>query len=324
MSSKLRAEGKDRARAVRARTQPPALSPRSWLKATRPRTLTAAAVPVLVGSALALTERFFVDRFLLALVGSVAIQAGTNMLNEHFDHVQGLDLTRERRADMVVQTGALPHGALFRGGVAAMLIGALCGLILVWLTGPVLLLVGLLSVFAGYAYTARPFALGYRALGEVTVFVFMGPVIVMGAAFVQIERWTWQAFLLSIPVGMLVTAILHVNNIRDMADDRANGKRTLANLFGRRVATYEYVLLVPGSYAVLATLVLLRAVSPLALIALVTLPAALRLARLVHTATGVRALDRLLVSTARLHARFGVLVALGLAVDAVRQRLSLG
>jgi 1,4-dihydroxy-2-naphthoate octaprenyltransferase len=209
-----------------ARTPHPASrTPHSlWWKAARPRTLSASVAPVLAGTAAALPT-FGLIRFLLALAGSVAIQAGTNMLNEHFDHVQGLDLTRERRADMVVQTGQLPHGALLRGGIAAMAIGVLCGLALVALTGPVLLLVGVLSVLAGWAYTARPLALGYRALGEVTVFVFMGPVIVIGAAFVQTEGWSRTAVLLSIPVGMLVTAILHVNNIRDMADDLANGRQ---------------------------------------------------------------------------------------------------
>ena len=302
-------------------TQSSVLSPQSslarWWKATRPRTLSASIAPVLVGTAAVLPEAFSLVRLLLALAGSVAIQAGTNMLNEHFDHVQGLDLTRDRRADMVVQTGEMAHGALFRGGVVAMLLGALCGLVLVYLTGPVLLVVGMLSVFAGYAYTARPFALGYRALGEVTVFIFMGPVIVMGAAFVQTERWSWEALLLSIPVGMLVTAILHVNNIRDMADDLANGKRTLANVFGRRVATSEYWFLVPGSYAILVPLVLGGVAPWPALLPLVTLPVAVRLARQARSGSGVGTLDRLLVSTAKLHLRFSALVALGLVASAL-------
>jgi 1,4-dihydroxy-2-naphthoate octaprenyltransferase len=285
---------------------------RLWWKATRPRTLSASIAPVLVGTAAVLPDAFHPVRFLLALLGSIAIQAGTNMLNEHFDHVQGLDLTRERRADMVVQTGQLGHGALFRGGTVAMLLGAVCGLILVAMTGPVLLIVGLLSVLAGYAYTAKPFALGYRALGEVTVFLFMGPVIVVGAAFVQVERWSTTAFLLSVPVGMLVTAILHVNNIRDMADDLANGKRTLANLLGRRAATGEYLLLTIGSYVVLAVAVMVGAVPWPALLALATLPVALRLSATVREGSGVGALDRVMVGTAKLHLRFSALVALGL------------
>ena len=294
---------------------------RSWYRATRPRTLTAAVVPVLVGSALALGERFSVDRFLLALVGAVAIQAGTNMLNEHFDHVQGLDRTRVRRADMVVQTGEMPHGALYRGGVGAMLVGSLCGLALVLRTGPALLVLGMLSVLAGYAYTARPFALGYRALGEVIVFTFMGPVIVVGAHYVQVERWSGQALLLSIPVGLLVTAILHVNNIRDMADDLAHGKRTLANLLGRRAAGYEYLLLTLGSYAVLAALVLAGAAPWPTAVALLTLPAALRLGRMVAQEGGVLRLDRLMVGTFRLHLGFGVLLTLGLLAEVARTRL---
>jgi 1,4-dihydroxy-2-naphthoate polyprenyltransferase len=299
-------------------TLAPAL--RTWYRATRPRTLGAAYAPVLVGTAVALPV-FAFERFLLALVGAVAIQAATNMFNEYFDHIQGLDLTRPRRADMVVQTGDLPYAALFRGGVVAMAVGALCGVALVALTNWSLLVVGLLSVFAGYAYTAKPFSLGYRALGEATVFVFMGPVIVMGAAFVQTERWTWQALLVSLPVAMLVTAILHVNNIRDMADDLANGKRTLANLLGRRVAVYEYLLLVPGAYVVVAVLIVTGVAGWPALLTMVSAPIAIRLGRVAAAGEGVDVLDGLLVQTAKLHVRFSLLLALGLAIDAARRLL---
>ncbi len=290
----------------------------AWYRATRPRTLSASVTPVLAGTALALPEAFAPHRFLLALAGAVAIQAGTNMLNSHFDHVQGLDHSRPRRADMVVQTGVLPPEALLRGGVVAMLVGVLCGLALVAQTGPDLLAVGVLSVFAGYAYTARPFALGYRALGEVTVFAFMGPVIVMGAHFVQTERWTWPAFLLSVPLGLLVTAILHVNNVRDMEYDRAHGKRTLANLLGRRAAGVEYALLVLGAYALLPALVAGRVLPPLALLALLTLPRAVRLVRALGTSEGVLPLDGVMMGTAKLHRDFGLLLALGLLLDAAR------
>jgi 1,4-dihydroxy-2-naphthoate octaprenyltransferase len=297
--------------------QPPASGFGAWYRAVRPRTLSASVSPVLVGSALALGEGFSVLRFVLALLGSVAIQAGTNMLNEHFDHVQGLDLTRPRRRDQVVQTGVLAPRALLWGGVAAMVVGSLCGLALVALTGPALLAIGVLSVLAGYAYTARPLALGYRALGEVTVFVFMGCVIVMGAHYVHTERWTWQAFFLSIPMGQLVAAILHVNNVRDMAYDRANGKRTLANVLGRRAAGWEYALLVPGAFVTLAVLLVVRVLPWTAALALLLLPAAVRLTRAIMQTEGVFPLDRVMIGTARLHLRFGLLLAAGLAWDAL-------
>lgn len=292
---------------------------RTWYRATRPRTLSAAVVPVLAGTALALHAHFHVFRFVLALLGAIAIQAATNMLNEHFDHVQGLDLTRVRRQDMVVQTGELGHHALLWGGIAIMAVGSLCGLVLVFLTGPSLLVLGLLSVLAAYAYTARPIALGYHALGEATVFIFMGPGIVMGAYFVQTGAWSGRAFLLSVPIGMVVTAILHVNNVRDMADDRANGKRTLANLLGRRIAGYEYVLLTVGSYPVVAALVVTRVLPWPCLISLVSLPVALRLSRLLTRESAVLALDRVMVGTALLNLRFGLLITLGLIADAVRR-----
>ena len=291
----------------------------TWYRATRPRTLSASVVPMLAGTALTLHAHFHVFRFVLALLGAVAIQAASNMLNEHYDHVQGLDLTRVRRQDMVVQTGEVGHRTLLWGGIAMMAAGSGCGLVLVFLTGPSLLVLGLLSVLAAYAYTARPIALGYRALGEATVFIFMGPAIVMGAYFVQTGVWSGRAFLLSVPIGMVVTAILHVNNVRDMGDDRANGKRTLANLLGRRIAGYEYVLLTVGSYPVLAALIVTRVLPWPCLIALISLPVALRLSRLLTRESAVLALDRVMVGTARLNLRFGLLITLGLIADAVRQ-----
>ncbi len=308
---------------MKAATTLPYLRPgwRIWLRATRPRTLSASVAPVLAGSALALRGHFSILRFLLALVGAVAIQAATNMLNEHFDHVQGLDLTRPKRADMVVQTGEMGHNSLLYGGTVAMLLGSLCGLVLVFMTGPSLLVVGLLSVMAGYAYTARPIALGYHALGELTVILFMGPVIVMGANFVQTGHWTASALLLSVPLGMLVTAILHVNNVRDMDDDRTNGKRTLANLLGRRVAEYEYLLLVPGCYPILIVAVAFGALPVPALLSLLSFPIALRLCRQLVGSYGVQPLDRVMIGTARLHLMFGLLTAAGLVIEAVRVRV---
>ncbi len=295
---------------------------RAWYRAARPRTLSAAMSPVLAGSMLApaVTGDFYPLRFLLALAGSVAIQAATNMLNEYFDHVQGLDNSRPQRADQVVKTGVLQPRALLRGGMLTMLFGALCGLALVAQTELVLLVIGVLSVLAGYFYTAKPLALGYRALGEVTVFIFMGPVIVMGSAFVHTLDWTLGALLLSVPLGLLVTAILHVNNVRDMEFDRAHGKRTLANLLGRRVAAIEYVLLILAGYPVLVAGVLLGDIPAAALLALVTLPSAAKLARDFNTTAtaGVFPLDGFMIRTAKLHRNFGYLAAAALLVEAMR------
>jgi 1,4-dihydroxy-2-naphthoate octaprenyltransferase len=306
--------------AVTTDTQPSTLSPqhplRIWWKATRPRTLGAAVAPVLVGSMLALPDGFSVVRFLLALVGAVAIQAATNMFNEHFDHVQGLDLTRERRADMVVQTGELAHNAIFRYGVLTMALGAACGLVLVALTGPALLVIGVLSVAAAYFYTARPVALGYRALGEVTVFTFMGPVIVMGAYFVQVEHLTWAAFYASVPVGILVANILHANNLRDIRNDRSRGKVTISTMVDRPVADYILWALVIGAFAVVAVCVATGSLTAWTLLVAGAIPAAASTLAMLREQDPMR-LNLLVRNSARLHMHFGALLALGLVIEAL-------
>jgi 1,4-dihydroxy-2-naphthoate polyprenyltransferase len=287
---------------------------RLWFRATRPFSFTASVVPVLVGSFLGFGEDVFPIRFLLALLGSLAIHAGTNLVNDYFDHVKGADGPHSLGPSGVIQQKLLSPRAVLVGGIACFAVGAAFGLVLVAMTGPAILWLGLASVAAGFLYTAGPVALAYVGLGEVTVFLFMGPAIVMGAYYVQAESWSWTPFLVSLPVGFLVTAILHANNMRDIDDDRRNGKRTIATIIGRRWANYEYYVLIGGAYVVLLALVAGRVASPAALVALVTAPAAWKAVKLAKTTTSPRRLNFVLARTAMLHMHFGLLLAAGLAV----------
>ncbi len=185
------------------------------------------------------------------------------------------------------------------------------------MTGPALLWLGLASVLAGFFYTGAPVSLAYLGLGELTVFLFMGPVIVAGAYFVQTETWSWTPVLVSLPIAFLVTGILHANNLRDIENDREHGKRTVATLIGRRAATYEYVLLIGAGYAALLLTVLLGVAAWPALIAFLTLPMAIGAVRLAARTTNPKALNLVLFRTAMLHMRFGLLMAAGLAVGLV-------
>src|SRR5487761_792904 len=180
------------------------LSLRPWLRAIRPPSLTASLVPVLIGTLMSARERFSPLIFVAALAGSAAIQVGTNLINDYYDYRQGIDAARELRPDMTIQTGELWAGAFLRGAIVSFTLAVLLGLYLIWQAGLSVLWLGLSSAFAGYAYTAAPFMLGYRALGEVVVFVFMGPVIVEGAYYVQVHHWSLQAGLASLPVALLV------------------------------------------------------------------------------------------------------------------------
>src|SRR5215469_15078844 len=211
-----------------------------WLQAIRAPSLSAAAIPVLLGAAIAARDGFFAPgRLLLALIGAMAIQAGTNLINDYYDYRSGADSAESLGPSMVIQRGLLAPEQVWRGGLVAFALGAALGLVLVYLCGWPILAIGIPSVAAGYFYTARPIALAYVALGELTVFLFMGPAIVVGTYYVMALHFTWGALFASIPLGFLVAGILHANNIRDIDSDRVHGKHTLATVLGRQGARYE-------------------------------------------------------------------------------------
>jgi 1,4-dihydroxy-2-naphthoate octaprenyltransferase len=289
---------------------------RIWLMALRPISFTAAVIPVLVGTALAADQAFRPGLFVLALVGSMALQGGTNMINDYYDHRLGADTADSLGPSGVIQRGILEPRTVLIGGLAAIGAGVATGLAITALVGWPILALGVASVLAGFFYTAPPVKLAYRALGEVTTFVFMGVIIVMGAAYVQIEAFTWKALLASIPVGLLTAAILHANNLRDIEGDRSHGKRTLASIVGRPWADYELVALVLGAFALAMVLPATGAAPLTALIALLALPAALRLLRTLQASRDPRSLNRVLAGSAGLHMLFGLLWALGFALDA--------
>jgi 1,4-dihydroxy-2-naphthoate octaprenyltransferase len=285
---------------------------RLWVRATRPFSFTASVIPVLVGSLLAFQQQVHPLRFVLALAGAVAIHAGTNLVNDYYDHVKGADGPHSLGPSGVIQRGLLSPRAVLIGGMVCFAAGAAVGLVLVAMTGVALLWLGAASILAGFLYTGGPAALAYVGLGEVTVFFFMGPVIVLGAYYVQVTHWSLTAFLVSLPVAFLVAGILHANNMRDIEDDRRTGKRTVATVIGRRWANYEYYALIGAAYVVLVALVATRELPWEALAALASLPMAVQVVRLAARTTNPRALNRVLAGTAILHMRFGLLLALGL------------
>ena len=289
---------------------------RVWLLAIRLPSLTAAVIPVLAGTALAADEAWRPGLFVLALFGSMAMQAGTNLINDFYDHEFGVDTALSLGPSGVIQRGLLSPRAVLLGGLAAFAVAAALGLTIVAFAGWPVLLLGGASVIAGYAYTAPPLKLAYRGLGELTVFIFMGPVIVMGAAYVQLEAWSWEAFLASLPIGLLVAAILHANNVRDIEGDRERHKRTLASLVGRPAADIELAALVLGAFVAVGALVATGAAPLTGLVALAALPSAFRLLSRLAASRDARSLNRVLLDAVGLHLLFGLLWALGLALEA--------
>lgn len=293
---------------------------RTWWMATRPFSFTASVTPVVLGSVLAAYDGYWNWLlFALTLVGSVAIHAGTNLINDYYDWKKGTDTPESLGPNRALKEGMLTPNQVFWGAVTLFVLGSAIGLFLVATRGWFILWLGIFSVLAGWFYTAGPAAFAYTGLGEIVVFIFMGPVMVLGSYFVQAASVTWGVFWISVPVGLLVAAILHANNMRDLEADRANGKYTLANLFGRKVSRWEYYLLVGGSYVCLVALVVLRIAPWAVLLALFTLPAAIDLIRVASVHETPSRLNRVLRGTAKLHERFGWLMIGGFIVALVAQ-----
>jgi len=285
----------------------------AWILAARPATLTAAFAPVAVGTACAWRAGGFLwDAALAALLGAFLIQIATNFANDMFDFQKGADNEERLGPTRAAQAGLLTVGQLRRGIIVTFALALGTGVYLTWIAGPVVVVIGLGSIAAGLAYTGGPFPLAYNGLGDVFVLAFFGFVAVCGTAFVQALFVPEVAWVASIPIGALATAILVVNNVRDFEGDARAGKTTLVVRFGRTGGVREYALLLTAAYAAPAVMFLLGWTSIWVCLPLLTIPWAARLFRSVVNDRGV-ALNQTLAGTAKLLSAFGVLFALGIA-----------
>lgn len=290
-------------------TARPGLS--EWVAGARPRTLFVAVVPVLVGTGVAVAGGGAIWwRSLLALVVSLAIQVGTNYANDYSDGVRGTDTTRVGPVRLVASGLASP-GSVRLAALLSFLVAAVAGLVLSIATSPVLIAVGACCVAAGWLYTGGPKPYGYLGLGELFVFVFFGLVAVVGTAYVSLERLTVLEVVAAIPVGLLAVALLVVNNLRDVHNDAAAGKMTLAVRLGEARTRLCYEALVVLVFASVAGVASYR---PAAAIAFLALPLATRPFEKVRGgATGPALIDALAMTT-RLGLVVGVLLACGIAI----------
>ncbi len=284
----------------------------AWYSAARPRTLTATYVPLGLAAAVALEEGVFdLLPFVLALIGALFLQIASNLVNEYFDYRRGADKLKTAGQGMTIKHKVLSPNQVLAGAIISLLAGAGIGLFLLTQSGPLLFWIGLIGVLVVVTYTAGPFPLAYHGLGEVAVAVCFGPLMVLGAYYVMAGRESWSPVIVSLPIAFTVAAILHANNIRDIDADRAVNKRTLAVRFGLRAARIEYAVLVYGAYAVLAVLVLISVMPWATLVALLTLPEAYRLVRIISTSTDTLMLHQAQGRTAKLHGQFGLLIVAG-------------
>ena len=282
--------------------------------AIRPATLPAAVGPVLVGLGVAVGEGIFRPLPALASVAvALLLQVAANLANDLFDFRSGADDEDRLGPPRAAAMGLLSERALIAAMAVVVALAGLVGLYLVAVGGIVILVLGVLAIVSAFAYTGGPWPYGYHGLGEVFVFIFFGFVAVGGTAYLQAGELLPVALAAAIPVGALITAILVVNNLRDIDTDERAGKRTLAVILGARGTVAEYDALLLLAFAVPVVLALTGATSMAVLLSLLSLPLVLPLVRVVHAGGDPRRLNPVLKGTARLSFAFSVLLAVGLA-----------
>lgn len=288
---------------------------RAWARGARPRTLTAAAAPVLVGSGLAANDGVFSALPALACLAAAAlIQVGTNLYNDWSDHARGADTEERAGETRVTQAGLLEPREVRRGALIAYGAATAVGAYLVAVGGWPILAIGVAAVGCGIAYTGGPWPYGYHGLGDLFVFLFFGLIAVAGTYYVQAGSWSAGSLWAGSGVGALSTAVLAVNNLRDIPTDRRAGKRTLAVILGEGSTRVEYALLLALAAAVPAAGVGLFGWPPAALLALGAFLLAARPAATVLRSDlrDRAALDPALAGTARALGAYGLLLAVGL------------
>ena len=301
---------------------------RTWLSAARPATLWAAIVPVLVGGGLAwgkgredifcvttpcpTGDRFFRwDAFVVTLVAALAIQVAANFANDASDAKHGADDERRIGPTRAVASGLITARSMWMAVWVMFAIAAACGIYLAVIAGPVIIGIGVISILATLGYVGGPKPYGYRGLGEVFVFVFFGIIATVGSRFVHDSTAPLAAWLLAVPVGFLVTAILVANNIRDIETDRATGKRTLAVMLGRANTARLFDALVYGAFVLIAVFAAAGWTPRWTALAVGAVPLAVPVSRIIRTETEGPPLIRALKGTARLHLAVGALLAFG-------------
>lgn len=284
---------------------------RDWVAGARPRTLPAAIVPVVVGSGVAIGYgRLELWRAALALFVAVGLQVGVNYANDYSDGIRGTDEKRVGPVRLVGSGLARPRQVL-AAALGCFAAACVAGLVLALVTSWWLILLGGLAVAAAWFYTGGDRPYGYRALGEVSVFLFFGLAAVAGTAYVQMDRVAWLALAAAAPVGLLACALLVINNLRDIPTDTATGKRTLAVVAGDQRTRLLYAACALLPFAIAAAIAPVR---PLALLALAALPLAVMPIRLVRAGAAGPRLITALGQTGRLQLAFGALLTVGLAI----------
>jgi 1,4-dihydroxy-2-naphthoate octaprenyltransferase len=284
-----------------------------WLQASRAFTLAMPFMCITVGAFLALYAGapFSISRYLLTLVTAMVLQAAANLINDYYDFIKGTDLDNWESPDafgpaLAIQQGLLTAEQIHLAGLVTFAVGTALGLVLAWLCGWPVLILGLIGVLGSYFYTAAPLSLAYRGLGDFMVFALMGPGYVLGAYFVQMSAFSWSAALAGCSMGLLCSSLLQANNLRDIENDRKHGKWTMAALIGRRAALVELITCDALAYLIVFASVFTRHLPWLSVAVLITLPRAIDQVRLVASGTDATAYNRAMARSGQLQFEFGL------------------
>jgi 1,4-dihydroxy-2-naphthoate octaprenyltransferase len=285
----------------------------AWFWAIRPFTISAAVVPVLVGSALAFYEGIFhMLRFILVLIACFFVQVTTNLVDEYSDHARPEGGQKILAPYKVIARGLLTSKEIKRGALVCFSIAAAIGIYLIYVSGLPILFMCLASAMVAYFYSAGPRPLGKLGLGQPLVFIFMGIVMVVGSYYVQTRYFTPDIFLISLPVGFTVTAILAANDIRDMEEDKAGGKNTVVTVFGRGFAWWEYLFLLSAAFFIVIILASIGRLELTSLMVLLALPQGVITLRTLRKGQSRLELAPGVPATSRLHLYFGLLLTFGI------------
>lgn len=288
-----------------------------FIRASRPFSLTASAIPVVLGEILALKEpNFNLEYFTLSIIAIVFLQASVNLLNDHDDFINKVDTKESHSSSGVVVEGLLTLKEVYRSGILLLILGCLIGLFLAYNVGVMILILGIVGALCGYFYTGKPLMIKYRGLGAPLVFIIFGPLMTLGGYYLQMQEFTVQSFLISIPTALLTTAILHANDIRDIKHDKKAGIKTLSISIGYKKAQKVYSSLIILSYISIIIMIVFKYIPYLSLICLLTVPAAIKNINKLRTSgdssSNIAELDK---ESGKLQGQFGILLILSILLS---------
>lgn len=295
-----------------------------WLMEMRAPFFTATVVPVFLGTAIAWAVGgvFHLGYFLLTLVAALCLHAGTNIANDYYDHLSTDDEINEEYVSpftggsRMIQKGLMRPNEVLTEAIILFAAGSLIGLYLVWVRGPFILLLGLIGVFSGFFYTAPPFRLVNRGIGELVLGINFGVLEVLGAFYVQTRTLSWEAVVAGLPVSFLIAAVVYINEFQDYAADKAVGKHHLVVRLGKEKAVHGYLAIMGLPYLCIVLGVVLKMISPFTLLALITLPLMVRSYRNVRVSFhDSRKLAPSNAATIMIHLSVGLLLSLGYVLE---------